>query len=47
MIDRIIFALGSIVFVLFFAGLIFTIREVHNIGMNPEKNRPKIWFPKA
>jgi hypothetical protein len=44
--DEIIFAFGVLVFV-FFAGLIFTIKEMRKMGINPEKYRPRAVVHKA
>jgi quinol-cytochrome oxidoreductase complex cytochrome b subunit len=46
MLDTIVFAFGGFVFVLFFAGLIFTIKEMHIMGKNPENYTPEPWFTK-
>jgi hypothetical protein len=44
--DRIIFVYGVFVTLLLIAGLIFTIKEMHKMGANPEKYRPEPWFTK-
>lgn len=44
MLDRIIFLFGGLVFVMFFAGLIFTVREFRKMGETPEKYTPEPWF---
>jgi hypothetical protein len=46
MLDKIIFTFGGLVFVLFFAGLIFTIKEMRKMGINPENYSPEPWFTK-
>jgi hypothetical protein len=47
MLDKIVFGFGAFVFVLFFAGLIFTILEMREMGKHPENYRPKPWFTKS
>ena len=46
MLDKIIFGYGVFIFVLFLGGLIFTIREMREMGKHPERYRPKPWFTK-